>query len=264
MIDHNAQPQEDLGLIERFREQASQLGQFAVDQLEGHPRLAAVGSAIVFATGGGLTIASMEHGTESASANSNIPAANISQAYQTKRARINPQNVMDRIHTVLQPLAGDSVQNDNCHLGGAGAPNIPCRNDKITPTTAFLEPSEGGFTTSCNNRYISTYKYYKITPNGQAFKTCGPLGVWPKKSREGQFQGSLNRIGNTIKNSVKLDLGQTTESIRANRSKVTVKYECPDPSAATDSKTRKIVLVNTKSRSTGKYRKLSTATSYPC
>jgi hypothetical protein len=150
------------------------------------------------------------------------------------RSSLQPQTVLDAIHQALHP--GDHTQNNNCHIGGYNPfPKVPCRHDRILPTTAFLTPSRGGFTTACDNPYISTYHYYEITPAGQRFYTCGPLGVWPHKAHVGEFQPALDHLGQMIEAVAGVSAGQTTTRVGGNRQAIVATYQCP--SAGTDAST---------------------------
>jgi hypothetical protein len=139
---------------------------------------------------------------------------------------LRPQTVLNAIHQALHP--GDHTQNHNCQIGGPNAlPPKPCRHDRILPTSAFLTASRGGFTTACDNPYISTYRTYEISTLGQRFKTCGPLGVWPHKAHPGEFQATLDSIGGTIAAAAGVSIDQTATQIRGNRLIVRASYECP-------------------------------------
>jgi hypothetical protein len=141
---------------------------------------------------------------------------------------LRPQIILNKIHDSLH--SGDHTQNGNCHIGGYNPfPHVPCRHDRVRPTSASLNPDGGGFRTDCRDPYISTYHYYKISPLGQAFRTCGPLTVWPKKSTFGEFTKPLSTLGDMIQSSVKLHYPEATTGIAGNRAKVTAHYECPGP-----------------------------------
>lgn len=152
---------------------------------------------------------------------------------------LTPQDVLNRIHGILHRYADDSTQNNNCHLGGDNPlPHVPCRHDRILPTSAFLTPSSGGFKTNCRNPYVGTYHYYRITPTGQSYHTCGP-GPIPggigreQRTKSGEFQEQLTHQGNALQRSVGLAYQEATTSIKGDSESVTAFYQCPAQGTAT-------------------------------
>jgi hypothetical protein len=101
---------------------------------------------------------------------------------------------------------------------------------RVLPKSAYLRASSGGFRTDCRSPNVVTFRYYKITPYGQSFQTCGPLAIFPRKSVPGEFQKPLDKIGLKIQRSINLVRTEQTTSISGNRKRITARYKCPDPS----------------------------------
>lgn len=153
-----------------------------------------------------------------------------------RHSNLTTQTMLDKIYKVMHRFSDDNTQNNNCHLGGYNPfPKVPCSHNRVVPTSAFLNPNAGGFKTDCKNPYISTYHYYKITPIGQSYHTCGPgvipggLGNPDQKSTPGEFQKKLNFQGNIIQKSVKLNYQETSARVGGNRKEIAATYKCPIP-----------------------------------
>ena len=166
------------------------------------------------------------------------PARSVasSEAVSLRYSKLKPQNVLNKIHGVLHQFSDDHTQNNNCKLGGYNPfPKVPCSHDRVLPTNAFLNPNAGGFKTNCENPSVGTYHYYKITPTGQSYHTCGPgvipggIGSEEQHTTPKQFQKKLNRLGNhVVQGSVNLSYQERVARVGGSRKRITAWYQCPE------------------------------------
>ncbi len=180
-------------------------------------------------------------GAELAATTEPVTAENLSASLSSgtvlhRHSSLKTQTVLNRIHTVIEPYSVDNdEQNNNCHLGGYNPfPHVPCHTEYVIPTQAFLTPDAGGFKTDCSNPELVTYHFYKISPRGQAFHTCGPgpnPGVFHQQyTKPGEFQPKLNSIGNNlIQKSAGLNYQETVKRVGGTRKKLKASYQCPAP-----------------------------------
>jgi hypothetical protein len=145
-----------------------------------------------------------------------------------------PQTVLNEIHGILHPLAGDFTQ----------SPTIDGRHvkERILPTSAFVTASTAGFTTDCKNRFIASYRHYSISPVGVGFLDCGP-GPIPSvtRSRFDEFEIQLTNLGKQILVSAEEQSSQQATSVRGNRQTITARYACQSLASPSATLVRSIV-----------------------
>lgn len=164
-------------------------------------------------------------------------AASANTRVLHKRIGVSLQGLMDDIHNYLPT-------DDYKHYTGS-----------IGPTSAWLEPSAGGFTTNCNNPYLHPaskygYLYYNLYTVGVGFKTCtGWFPSWAakppytEKARPNEFVNDLNRLSNSLLRRVGLKTSDPVEEMRLDRSRGTIRYKVsPSSSAVTGSRIEKVTL----------------------
>jgi hypothetical protein len=117
------------------------------------------------------------------------------------------------------------------------------------PMSAFLAPDSVGFRTDCSAGWAG-YRYLRVTVVGTSYQSCGPHLIPKfKPSHRGQYAVTLDRLGATIRESVRLSYDQPTSYVSGNRQTVTADYSCALSAAGV----RQIVLrrrTKTRSRAT--------------
>jgi len=189
-----------------------------------------------------------------------LPVGAAAMPVQAGDSALTTQDVLNQIHGALPHR--DRLQNNNCHIGGPGNPHIPCRHDRILPTSAVLRPNRGGFHTACENPYISTFHYYRIEqPGNESYATCGPLSLWGTiKIGPTTFQPALNRIGRGFLVAAGAATGQQATAIWGDRAKVTARFRCP----ASGEGVQEVALRQVYRLVRGRRREESRATAEPC
>ena len=155
-----------------------------------------------------------------------------------KKIGVSLQVLMDNIHNYLPT-------EDQMHYTGS-----------VGPTSAWLEPSAGGFKTNCNNPYLnpdSKYRYssYELETSGVFAGTCTGFWVprWKIKppftqtSKPNQFSHDLNNLSNLVLRSAKVKSSEKAKLINLNRKNGIITYSLPlNSSTATGSRVEKVKL----------------------